>query len=188
MQAVTNWLKGLVDITDEELATMNTIAETTLLKPNQVILKQGDVADKIGLLVQGAVRTYFTDANGKEHIVGFAFEGDPLLAVHSFFGRVPANMGCATLEPCLFIWTDYERYQSFISRFPRYNQVAVNALGKGLGEGRNRTEYLHHTSAKERYDGMCAIHPKIIERVPLKYVASYLGITQETLSRIRAKK
>lgn len=188
MQAVKNWLKGLVEVTDEELKAMNDIVETTLVKPNEVILKQGEVADKIGMLLQGAVRTYFTDADGNERVVAFAFEGEPLIAVNSFFNRVPAPVCCATLEPTLFVWTDYERYHSFISRFPRYNSVVVNALGRGLGEGKQRMEYMHQPSAKDRYDSMCAIHPKIIERVPLKYIANYLGITQETLSRIRAKK
>lgn len=188
MEAVKDWLKGLVDVTDEELKAMNDIAETTLVKPNEVILKQGDVADNIGLLIQGAVRTYFTDSDGNEHVVGFAFEGEPIAAVSSFYNRIPSPVSCATLEPSLFIWTDYKRYNSFINRFPRYNSVAVNALGRALGEGRYRMEYMHQTSAKARYDSMCTLHPKIIERVPLKYIASYLGITQETLSRIRAKK
>ncbi|MFN8285261.1 MAG: Crp/Fnr family transcriptional regulator [Chitinophagales bacterium] len=188
MEAVKNWLKDLVEVTDEELEAINDIVETTLVKPNEVVLKQGDIADKIGLLVQGAVRTYFTDTNGNERTISFAFEGDPMIAISSFFNRTPANLACSTLEPTLFVWTDYERYNSFVNRFPHYNTVALTALGRGLGQDKYRLEYLHLTSAKERYDGMCAMHPKIIERVPLKYIASYLGITQETLSRIRAKK
>jgi hypothetical protein len=88
----------------------------------------------------------------------------------------------------VIIWTDLERYTSFTSKFPQYNKVLISALAKWFAEGKDRMEYLHQPSAKAKYERMCQLQPKIVERVPLKYIASYLGITQETLSRIRGNK
>lgn len=188
MTTIQNWLKDFIDVTDEELDAINAITETTQVKANEVILKQGQVSTRIGLLVQGAVRTYFTDTHGNDKVVGFAFEGQPLIVVDSFFNQLPSSVTSVALEPCVIIWTDLERYTAFIQKFPKYNQVLISALAKWFAEGKERMEYLHQPSAKAKYDKMYELQPQIIKRVPLKYIASYLGITQETLSRIRGKK
>jgi CRP-like cAMP-binding protein len=188
MVTIQNWLKDIANITDEELNAINEITETKSVKANEIILKQGEVSDKIGFLVQGSTRTFFTDKDGNEKVVAFAFEGQPLIVVDSFLSQIPSSVSSATMEPCIFIGTDYKRFTSFVNKFPRYNTVLMNGLVQWFAEGKDRMEYLHQSSAKARYDTMCLIHPKIIQRVPLMYIASYLGITQQTLSRIRGKK
>ncbi len=188
MSLIQNWLQEFINVTEEEIIAINEITETTMVKTNEVILKQGDISDKIGLLVKGSVRTYFTDKKGNEKIVFFAFDGEPIAAIGSFFNQTPSSVTTVTLENSIIIWTDHARYISFVNKFPQYNTVILTALTRWFSEGKNRMEYLHQTSAKAKYDSMCKVNPKIIERVPLKYIASYLGITQETLSRIRRKK
>jgi CRP-like cAMP-binding protein len=188
MVTIQDWLKEFVNVTDEELNAIHEITETTFLKANEVILKQGQVSNRIGFLLQGSVRTYFTDTEGNDKIVAFAFEGEPIAAIDSFFNKVPSSITSVTMEPSTIIWTDYDRYTAFVNQFPRYNTFILNALAKWFAEGKNRMEYLHKSSAKDKYAMMCKLHPKIIERVTLMYIASYLGITQYTLSRIRGKK
>jgi CRP-like cAMP-binding protein len=188
MITIQNWLKDIANVTDEELDFITEITETVSLKANEVILKQGQVSNKMGLLLQGSTRTYFTDTEGNEKVVAFAFEGQPLIVLDSFMNQTPSSISSETMEPCVIIGTDYKRFSSFINKFPRYNTVLINALTQWFAEGKDRMEYLNKNSAKERYESMCKLHPKIIERVPLMYIASYLGITQHTLSRIRAKK
>ncbi len=188
MVTIQNWLKDIANATDEELEVINEITETISVKANEVILKQGEVSNKMGFIVQGSTRTYFTDKDGNEKVVAFAFEGQPLISVDSFLSQIPSSVTSVTMEPCVFIGTDYKRFISFINKFPRYNTVIMNGMVQWFAEGKDRMEYLHQSSAKARYDTMCLIHPKIIQRVPLMYIASYLGITQHTLSRIRGKK
>lgn len=188
MVTVQNWLQNFIRPTDEELQAINEITETITVGENETIIKQGQVSDKIGFLLQGATRTIFTDNDGNERVVAFKFEGEPLIVLDSFLNQTPSGVGAVTLEPCVIIGTDYKRYAAFIQRFPHYNTVLVNALAQWFKEGRGRMEYLNQPSAKARYQAMCRLQPKIINRVPLKYIASHLGITQETLSRIRGKK
>jgi CRP-like cAMP-binding protein len=188
MITIREWLKDFTNVTDEELDAINEITETTEVKANEIILKQGQVSARVGLLLQGALCTYFTDSEGNEKVVGFVFEGQPLIVVDSFFNQIPSSVTSVALEPCVIIWTDLERYNSFIHKFPKYNKVLISALAKWFAEGKDRMQYLHQPLAKAKYDKMCELQPKIIERVPLKYIASYLGITQETLSRIRGRK
>jgi CRP-like cAMP-binding protein len=188
MLTIQHWLQEFVQVTDDEIEAIQAIIETAELNANEAILKQGHVSSRIGLLVQGAVRTYFTDKQGNDKVVGFVFEGQPLIAVDSFFNQLPSSVSTVTLEPCVIVWTDLERYNAFITKFPKYNKVLISGLAKWFAEGKDRMEYLHQPLAKDKYDKMCELHPKIIERVPLKYIASYLGITQETLSRIRGQK
>jgi CRP-like cAMP-binding protein len=188
MTSIRDWLNEFTNVTDEELKAIEAITETTHIKANEVILKQGQVSKRVGLLLEGALRTYFTDTQGNEKVVAFAFEGQPLIVVDSFFNQLPSSVTSVALEPCVIVWTDFERYTTFINQFPKYNTVLIAAIAKWFSESKERMEYLHKPSAKARYDKMCEVEPKIIERVPLKYIASYLGITQETLSRIRGVK
>lgn len=188
MEAVQKWLEGITNISDEEIIAINEIAETEFVKSNVVIIKKGDIADKIGLLVKGAIRTYFTDNNGNDKIVAFVFEGEPLIVFDSFISQIPSSVTSVTMEPSIIIWTDHKRFNSFIIKFPKFNTLLISELAKWFADGKYRMEYLHQNSAKAKYEKMCELKPKINERVPLKYIASYLGITQETLSRIRGKK
>jgi CRP-like cAMP-binding protein len=188
MITIQDWLRQLVAVTDEELEVINEITETTLVKANEMILQQGQVSNRIGLLVQGATRTVYTDKESTEKTLSFCFEGEPLAVVDSFLQKTPSAVSAYTLEPSVIIWTNYEGFSTFTGKFPRYNTIMLNALAHWFANSKARMEYLHLRSAKERYDTMCQLHPKIIERVPLMYIASYLGITQQTLSRIRGKK
>jgi CRP-like cAMP-binding protein len=115
MLTIQQWLQEFVQVTDEELEAIQAIIETTELNANEVILKQGQVSSSIGLFVKGAVRTYFTDTQGNDKVVGFIFEGQPLIAVDSFFNQLPSSVTTVTLEPCVIVWTDLERYNAFIN-------------------------------------------------------------------------
>lgn len=84
MVTIHNWLKDLVNVTEEELSVINEITETTFINENEVILKQGQVSNRIGLLLQGATRTVFTDIEGNEKNLAFMFEGEPLAVIDSF--------------------------------------------------------------------------------------------------------
>lgn len=188
MITVKDWLEDLVSVTDEEWLAIQAITETNAFKANEVIVQQGKPMDKIGLLVQGAVRGFYTDSSGHEKVVNFSFEGEPLALLDSFLHQLPSAVSCATIEPSVVVWTDLARYSAFVAQYPRYNAVLISALARWFAEGKSRMEYLHQPTAAGRYAAMCALHPKINERVPLKYIASYLSITQATLSRIRAKR
>jgi CRP/FNR family transcriptional regulator, anaerobic regulatory protein len=188
MITIENWLRELSAVTEEELAAIYEIAETSFVPPNELIHKQGQVSSRIGLLLQGATRTVYTDIHGNEKNLAFTFEGKPLAEIDSFLNKVPCAVSSYTLEPSVIIWTNYEGFSSFTNRFPRYNIILIKALARWFSDNSKRMEYLHLGSAKARYDMMCKLHPEIIERVPLMHIASYLNVTQQTLSRIRRKK
>jgi CRP-like cAMP-binding protein len=185
---IQNWLQNFGNVTDEEMNVINNITETSLVKTDEIILQQGEVSTRIGLILNGATRTVFTDKDGNEKIIGFAFEGQPLAVIDSFLNRIPSSVSAITTEPSLIAWTDYDRFISFTNQFPKYHIIMLSAMAQWFANSKDRMEYLHQGSAKARYDLMCKLHPNIIKRVPLKYIASYLGVTQPSLSRIRAKK
>lgn len=188
MTGVLSWLQEYIAVSEAEWESIQSITEISTLKKNEMILKQGQVSTKIGLLLQGAVKTYFSDAQGNERVVGFSFEGQPLLLINSFIHQLPSSVSAITLEPSVIAWTDYKNYTAFIEQYPRYNQVLISAMIKWFAENKERMEYLNQPMAKDKYEKMCDLQPELLARVPLKYLASYLGIKQETLSRIRRKK
>lgn len=182
------WFKDVYHLPDQDLDEIDSITELTHLKPNITIIKRGQIATTVGFLLEGAIVNYFTDSFGEEKVVSFAFEGQSLVVFHSFFNQTPSAITSVTLEPCTIVWTDYKRYTEFVSKHNHYNELLVSELAKWMAAEKNRMEYLQQPTAKSKYEMMCKLEPKIIERVPLKHIASYLGITQETLSRIRRNK
>lgn len=188
MNPVQSWLNNITNVTAEEIADIEKITKTSSVKANKIIHKQGQVSDKIGFLVNGAARTYFIDSNGNEKTVGFSFEGDALLAIGSFIHQLPSQISSITLEPSEIIWTDYKNFTIFANKYPRYHNILISGLAKWFSENNKQREYMNQPTAKSKYQSLSELQPEIIERVPLKYIASYLGITQETLSRIRSNK
>lgn len=182
------WLSELTNVSEEELKFINEITESIALTAGEVIIRQGQNSNKIGFLMKGAIRSFYIDKDGNEKTVSFVFEGQPLILVGSFIGKTPSLVSVITLEPSEILWTNHDQYASFMNKFPKYNAVFIEGLAKWMDENKQRMEYLNQSSAKAKYEMMCAVDPKIIQRVPLKYIASYLGIAQETLSRVRAKK
>lgn len=166
MNHVQNWLKNITNVTDEELADIEKITKTTSIEANKILHKQGHVSDKIGLLVKGAVRTYFTDSNGIEKTIGFAFEGDALLAIGSFIHQLPSQVSSVTLEPSEIIWTDYKSFTIFVKKYPRYQNVLISGMAKWFAENNIQMEYLNQPTAKAKYLSLSKLKPEIIERVP----------------------
>jgi CRP-like cAMP-binding protein len=186
--SIQNWLKEVAHVSNEELLDIYQILETTHFESNDFIIKQGQVANKIGLLIKGSIRVYVVDMEGNEKTIKFIFENEPLMLIDSFFKNVPSSVNSIALEPTTIVWTDFKRYSDFINKYPKYNTIFLSALANWAKTDKERFNYLYLSTAKEKYVEMLKTHPQIIERVPLKYVASYLSITQYTLSRIRGKK
>ena len=106
----------------------------------------------------------------------------------SFFTREPSNKLVETLEPCILWKLEYEKLEKLYATNHELEHMARLIANYGIGLLEQRADSLHFNSAKERYEILITQQPDVLKRVPLGMIASFLGITQETLSRIRAEK
>ena len=155
---------------------------------NEILHRQGEIPKRAAFIIKGAVRSYYLDEKGTEHTTAFIFENLPLVAFDSFTQQTPSAMNAVTLEPTELIWASHADFFGFLETFPKYETALRNLLSKYLTLQGEQAKLLRISSSRERYEALCNIRPDVIQRVPLKHIATYLGMALETLSRVRAGK
>lgn len=157
-------------------------------KKNELILAQGEIPRQLAFIIQGAVRIYYTDDKGFEQSVNFVLENRPLVPFDNFAHQTPSGVAIMTLEPTDVIWTSRDEFFGFLESFPKYEPVVRNILSQFMVLESEHSKLLRINPASDRYEALCRLRPEFLSRVPLKYIASYIGLTLETLSRVRAGK
>lgn len=156
-------------------------------KKNQRLLSEGKKSDSIYFIISGAVRVFYLNKEGIETNTWFLFENELVISIFSFFTSQPSFEYIETLEDSVFIVLKKNKLDWLYE-----NYVEFNIIGRRLTElyyVRNEAQAnsLRMLSAKERYEQLIRTQPQILQRVSLSHVSSYLGISRETLSRIRKK-
>ena len=103
-------------------------------------------------------------------------------------GQFPCPNSVITMESTYAAWTSHEEFFGFMKEFPKYEIPVRTLLGEFLKVEVEHAKLLRISSAKERYEALFKLRPEVIKRVPQIYIASYLGMSPETLSRVRAGK
>ncbi|WP_343670750.1 Crp/Fnr family transcriptional regulator [Chitinophaga sp.] len=153
--------------------------------PKTLLLKEGDICRKMYHIKKGCIRTWFNH-DGKDISFQFFFEGDAVASVESFNKQVPSPYAIETIEQTDVHWLLAEDLQQ-MRQHPLVNTFLMDrAIDRQAAFIRHFFSFLKDTP-KQRYENLLANRPQVIQRVPLQYIASHLGITQVSLSRIRAQ-
>ncbi|GAB3924780.1 Crp/Fnr family transcriptional regulator [Larkinella terrae] len=147
----------------------------------------GEVADKLFYIGQGLVRSYYY-VEGKEVTSWIAAEGDIALSTYSFFKQVPSSESLELLEDSQLLFISYPDLQRLYYKHPITNMIGRVLCEKYLVIFDERIRSLRMLNAEERYYRFCQQYPDICARTPLKHIASYLGLSRFTLSRLRGQK
>jgi len=146
----------------------------------------GNICNRTFWVMKGLLRTYYLK-EGKEVTDGFAAEGESLTSVKSFMTNMPDQCYLQAIEDselCALTNSDLTYMFDHFPEMERYGRITMSIYYVKLSD---RLESYQFTSAKEKYEHFCNTYRSISGRLPLGMVASYLGISQETLSRIRGK-
>ena len=151
-----------------------------------ILLKEGTISRRAFVIERGCIRVWFNH-NGKEISFQFFFEGDVVLSVESFRKSVSSPFNIETIEPCTLHWISRSDMDQVIREDAFFNNYLMDwAVERQAEFIRHFFSFLKDTP-RERYENLLRDKPQIIQRVPLQYIASYLGITPVSLSRIRNK-
>jgi len=157
-------------------------------KPAKSLLQEQDcICNKIYFIESGIARTFYYK-DGKDITYWIGLEDDFIGSMSSFFMREQSNKMVETIEDCVLWEFEYHSLETLFSSSLELQKVGRLFANYGISLMEKRFDNLHFNTAKERYDILLFKQPEILQRVPLGMIASYLGITQETLSRIRKQK
>ena len=151
------------------------------------ILKEGRICYNIYFIKKGILRCFHIK---NEHEISSAFmsEGELILSVESFFNQTISKESIQALEDCFLFYISFEELQFAYQNFPDFNSLGRILTEKYYQLSEQSLYSLRMQRAHEKYLFLLDHSPQIVQRVPLKYIASYLGITEETLSRVRSQK
>jgi CRP-like cAMP-binding protein len=150
------------------------------------LLKQDDVCRKSYWIIRGIARKYYLH-DGKDITTELYFEDDLAVSFESYTLQKPSREYIQALTDISVAVTDYTLFQKMKQQFPKLTELDLTLTEYYAIWLEERLFEFHTLSASERYLNLLEKQPKIVQFVPLTYIASYLGISLETLSRIRAK-
>jgi CRP-like cAMP-binding protein len=174
-----------IQLTEEEKELCKTFFTPKKLRKRQYILQEGDVCKYITFVEKGMLRSYSVDEKGSEHIVQFAFEGWWISDQYSFFTGDPAQYNIDALEDSELLLLSKHAEEELLIKIPKMERYFRILLQNSLIALQKRLISSFSETAEERYHKLIEVCPTIPQRVPQHMMASFLGITPETLSRIR---
>ncbi|MBD2756664.1 Crp/Fnr family transcriptional regulator [Spirosoma validum] len=173
------------EITDEQMQLIRSRSALKKVRKRQVLLQEGEVCQYKIFVLRGLLRTYSVAADGSEHIMKFTAEHEWMTDPDSYFNRTPSELNMDAIEASeVVLWT-HDDYESLRTAIPEVNTFSEKLITKNIGDTQKRILMNISTNAEAKYQYFINNHPGIFRRVPLHMVASYLGVSRETLTRIR---
>ena len=171
---------------DSEIFILNKLMETKDFKKGEDLIKQGEIADHIILLSSGIVSSIYTKKS-KKFIRDFYFSPLIFTEQESFVSRVDSKFSVTAITNIECKLISYNNLEDAYKKIPRLRDVAYELLMNGFINISARLESLLTLNPEDRYRKLLNENPKLLHKIPLKMIASYLGITDVALSRIRKR-
>ncbi len=179
-------IEEIISLTDAEFDFILGHFEQIKKRKHQFLVQEGDFVNKEYWVIKGCLKTYFFDENGKEHILQFAMENWWTCDYEAFINQSKAKTSIDCLEDVELLYITFENREKLTSEMHKMERFWAKKGKTGRVALQNRILSLLKNSAKERYDLLLKQYPQLFQRVPKKLIASYLGVSRETLSRLNS--
>ncbi len=172
-------------LSEENLQVLTNAHERILLSKGDFLLKHGEIANAYYILERGLIRSYVHDYDNKDITTAFFTENEIVIEVSSLFQRIPTQENIRALTDCVCWKIDFEIFQELFHSMEGFSEWGRGWMSKSLFETKQRSIAMITESATDRYFKLLTEKPLVAQNAPLKNIASYLGITDSSLSRIR---
>jgi CRP-like cAMP-binding protein len=186
MDRVREYIENIAKVSDEDWKLFSSFLKKQKIPKKQVFLKVGEVENQISFIEKGIVRLFIpTEDVEKEITFGFCFKYEFVSAFDSFLTRKPSHYQLEALVETELWSISYDDLEEVYKRTEMGNLIGRYSAEHLFLIKSKREQSLLFESASTRYLNLFKERPKLIEKIPLKYIASYIGITPQALSRIR---
>lgn len=185
MKNIHNYLAKVLDVPLDKVNLCSLNYEAKKIPKNQFLLQYGEICRNIFFVEKGLLKMYSIDKNGKEHIIQFAPESWLISDRSSLYFNEKSNYYIEAVEDSevLFLHSDF--FSQLVEHFPNSIEKSDILVQNHVRNLQNRINSLLGETAEERYMKFIKMYPDLLLRVPQWMIASYLGITPESLSRVR---
>lgn len=186
-QAINNYVSRSIQLTAEELEYFNGILEYKMVPKKTILLQAGDICNFELYVNKGCIREYYMDSKGMEITLQFAVEDWWMSDITSFQDQTPSNMYIETLQDCELLILSRSAKEKLLLQVPKFERMFRLMIQRHLSVVQNRLVKTISYTAMEKYLEFIKRYPTIPQRVPQHYIASYLGISPEFLSKLRTR-
>lgn len=187
MEALRSHIESIVRLTDAEYDRVKAAFTRKTYRKHQFVVQQGNPVSYDFFVLKGCLKAYLIGDRGKEHIIQFAMEDWWITDYDAYFNQVPATIDIDCIEDCELLAiarADREQLCREIHAMEHFWRMKLSA---GYVALQKRIRSQLNQSIGDRYHALLQAHPKLIQRVPKRMLASYLGVSRETLSRIASR-
>lgn len=179
-------IKSIVALNSEEEKAFSNILTTKQFKKKAFLLQEGKICSNVSFVNNGCMRLFY-NVEGVENTIQFFFGGSWYTDYASFLTGMPSKENMQALEPCEVVQFKKEDLYKLFNQFPVFEKVGrVMAENAFLSLSR-LNQMLTNEEPQQRYLNLIKQRPEVVERIPQHYIASYLGVKPESLSRIRKR-
>lgn len=169
----------------EDVAYVAGFFEVQLLKSGEDFLSLGKISNRVGFIDEGILRSYSVGAAGEEVTKYFIRENQYVVEIESFYNNTPSQSALQAVTDCRLLAIRRDTWHKLQEEVPKLFILTKSLTEAGLLNKIKDNEFLHYGSARDKYQEFMRRYPTYILKVPLQYIASYLHITPQSLSRIR---
>lgn len=185
VEKLVHWISKSIEIPVGLEDALLSISVSKQLKKGDLILKSGEMVKKTYFIIDGCVRSYLTDQAGKEHTIQFATENWWISDFRAYFSKKAASLNIECIANAHVIEMNWSDLDWIYKRFPSIETFQKGNLEKHLISLNTRIQSQLELGAEERYLKFILDYPKVAEYAQNKHIASYLGISPQSLSRLK---
>jgi len=186
-QELALYLHKNIQINEEDLDQILSCFQNIKVRKNEILLEEGKVSQYNYFVKKGCLRIFYINPEGKERTRYIAFENQFATALVSFITKEPAQETIQAVEDSELLMISHQDFRKLMEVVPAWKDFYNLYLEKAYVNNSKRLLSFSTLDAGERYQQLFQINPDIVKRLPNKIVASYINISQETLSRIKSK-
>lgn len=178
-------IKKRINVSQKELDLCSQFFTQKKIKKRQFLLQEGDVCKHLAFVNSGCLRDYTVDHKGEEHVIQFAIKDWWISDLNSFLSSLNSTHNIDAMEDSEVLTLEREARDKLLEIVPKMERFFRLLLESNYLATHRRIHYSLAASAEERYLAFLKTYPALVEQVPQQDIASYLGITPQSLSRIR---
>lgn len=187
VQSMAEMISPFLTLSESEADSINEHIPIREFEKGSILLKAGQVAVDSYFNITGCVREYYLKDDGEERTTQFFTEGQSISSLSSYVNQTPADNYLECVEDCTLAVLNFEKEQLLYTLVPGFESLCRVSMEEEFGKHQKKLAAFITSSPKERYLDLMNERPDLVNRVPQYHLASYLGVTPESLSRIRKR-